>query len=111
MIPGNFLGCEAETISGMKLGRAIFEHAKPDLGTGEILKDGNSFSSLLLDDPDAAYDGLVFAYRPVREVEPKDIRAGLHQLAKHLGRFGSGTNGTNDLCATHDDNPIALTSC
>jgi len=34
MIPGNFLGCEAETISGMKLDRAIFENAKPDLGAG-----------------------------------------------------------------------------
>jgi len=34
MIAGNFIGCEAESISGMKLDRSIFENAKPDLGAG-----------------------------------------------------------------------------
>jgi hypothetical protein len=34
MIPGDFIGCEVESSSGMKLDRSTFENAKPDLGTG-----------------------------------------------------------------------------
>jgi hypothetical protein len=38
---------------------------------------------------------------PVRKVEPKNIRAGLHQFAKHLGGLAGGTNGADDFRAAH----------
>jgi hypothetical protein len=78
MISGNFSGREAEPISGAELDRAIFEDAEPDLGTGQILKDGDGLFNFLRDGPYAADCGLMSRYRPVGEVEPKNIGAGLH---------------------------------
>jgi hypothetical protein len=101
MISGNFSGREAEAIAGVELDRAIFENPEPDLGTRQILKDGNRLLGFIRDGPDAAYNGLVCGYGPVGEVEPKGIGAGFHQLAQHLGRLARGTNGANDFCASH----------
>ena len=88
-------------------GVAVVEHGRADLagadfGAAQILQQCHGLAERQALGADHLHHVSVIGVRAVREVEPRDVHAGLDQAANGVAAVDGGSEGTNDFCAASD---------
>ena len=87
---------------GLELDLAVREPADADLRALQVEQHRDRLAAALGLGADDLQHLRVVLVTAVREVEPRDVHAGVDQLADPLRRRRRGAEGTDDLRARHD---------
>ena len=91
----------AEAVSGPELDLTAGHPSGADLGSREVLEEGQGLPQAGLDLPGRAHHLGVLLVAPVGEVEAQDVGPGLDQTFEHPGVTGGRADGGDDLRAAH----------
>ena len=80
-----------------------FHGTDADLGTGQVLQDGDGPVEFTFESPDHADNASMERIVAVTEVEASNVHAGLDKLFENLFRSAGGPDGTYDFCPSHFD--------
>ena len=78
-----------------------FYGADADLGTGQVLEDGDGPVEFTFKSSDRADDASMERIVAVTEVEARNVHAGLDKLFENLFRSAGGPDRADDFCPSH----------
>src|SRR5262249_22062792 len=96
---GGTIGGQAKFFAQRTFHQVAGNGSKPHLGPAQVLENPHMCSGLTAQLADVSKDRRVLLVGAVREVEPKDIDAGVDQLAQDRGRARRRADRGDDLRA------------
>ena len=108
LVAEDVVGRDRERRRRPRAAPAVGEPAEPDLGALQVGEDRDGLAGLVGGVADPLVVLLVVGLVTVAHVEPGDVHAGLGQLQDLVGAPDRGTEGADDLCSSHDFDPIQL---